>query len=139
VGCGDGGRNAAKMGLWWSHADSKKPAYIAETKRGRTAAARVKWVRLVILITGSGGRGDGLGRRIRMGAQGRFFGAGARRRGRCREMKMGSFGTERFVRAGWLGVAGVGERGGVGGALCCHTLLITYEPSGIWGGLPVSG
>ena len=54
-------------------------------------------------------------------------------------MKMGSFGTERFVRAGWLGVAGVGERVDVDGPSCCHTLLITYEPSGIWGGLPVSG
>ena len=139
MGWGMGGRNAAKMGLWRPRANSKKSAYVVETKRGHTEPDRVKWVRLVNGSLGRGGRGDGLVRRLRMGAQGRFFGAGARRRGRCREMKMGSFGTERFVRAGWLGVAGVGERGGVDGALCCHTLLITYEPSGIWGGLPVSG
>jgi hypothetical protein len=90
------------------------------------AAAGVKWVRSVNFIPGSGGRGDGLVRRIRMGAQGRFARAGARLSGGCWEMKMGSFGKRHFGRAAWLWVAGLGERGGVDGAWCCHTLLIAY-------------
>src|ERR1035437_11134135 len=114
------------MGLWWPHAVCKKPAYVAETKTGRTAAARVKWVRLGTLLRERGGRGVGFVRRIRMGAQGRFVGAGARRSGRQSGMRMGSFGREGFARPGWLAVAGVGERGGVDGRSCCHTLLIPY-------------